>query len=134
MQQPTLQRALAALDRRLGLLERRVRQTSTTDTPQEIIFSYAGPLSATVSPPARVRRGGILSVLAVTMGTAGSTDTVIDILRNGTTVATVTVPSSTESYNAQVMARYTADGDTLALEITSVGTGAADMTAEARFT
>jgi hypothetical protein len=81
-----------------------------------------------------VWRGGNLTVLAVTFDTAGSTDTVIDVLRNGTVVGTVTVPASTEIYNGEVTARFIADVDTLALEVTTAGTGATDMTAAARFT
>jgi hypothetical protein len=126
--------AIADLARRLGNLERRTTPAVLVDGGHEIVFSYAGALTAAVSPPARVWRGGNLTVLAVTLGTAGSTSTVIDVLRNGTVVGTVTVPSSTEIYNGEVSARFIADVDTLALEITSAGTGAAELTAAARFT
>lgn len=132
---PDLRRAIADLARRIGILERRITSAAAAvDNSREIVFSYAGELAAGVSPPARPWRGGNLTVLAVTLGTAGSTGTVIDVLRNGTTVATVTVPSSTEIYNGDVFARFVADVDTLALEVTTAGTGAADMTAAARFT
>lgn len=132
---PDIRRIIGALERRLGVLERRITGAgAVTDESHSVFFSYAGPLAATVSPPARVWRGGILTVLAVTLETAGSTATVIDIVRNGTAVATVTVPASTETYNGQVSARFVADVDVLALEITTVGTGANNMTAEARFT
>lgn len=131
---PDFRRMIDNLRQRVERLERRQRTTAETDSSHEIIFSYAGPLTATESPPVRVRRGGSLSVLAVTMATAGSTGTVIDVLRNGAVAATVTVPASTETYNAAVGARFVADIDVLSLEITSVGTGAAEMTAEARFT
>lgn len=132
---PDLRRALADLASRIGVLERRVTSAAAAvDNSHEIIFSYAGALTAAASPPARVWRGGNLTVLAVTFATAGSTSTIIDVLRNGITVGTVTVPSSTEAYNGEVSARFVADVDTLALEVTTAGTGAADMTAAARFT
>jgi hypothetical protein len=132
---PDLRRILGDLARRIGILERRVTAASASvDSSYEIVFSYAGALTAATSPPARVWRGGNLTVLAVTLDTAGSTATVIDVLRNGTVVGTVTVPSSTTIYNGEVSARFVADVDTLALEITTAGTGAAEMTAAARFT
>lgn len=131
---PDLRRAIGDLARRVGILERRITSTTTTaTTTQEIVFSHAGEVAETVSPPIRVWQGGILTVLAVTFETAGSTDTVIDVLRNGITVATVTVPDSVEIYNGDVSARFVADVDTLALEVTSAGTGAENMTAAARF-
>jgi hypothetical protein len=132
---PDLRRILGDLGRRVGILERRVTSAAAAvDDSHEIIFSYAGELAASVSPPARVWRGGNLTVLAVTLGTAGSTDTIIDVLRNGTVVGTVTVPDSVEIFNGEVSARFAADSDTLTVEITTAGTGAADMTAAARFT
>lgn len=132
---PDIRTALARLDKRIGILERRTRREEpAVDDTREILFSYAGDLATGTSPPVRVRQGGILGVLAVTLGTAGSTGTDIDVLRNGTIVATVTVPASTEIYDGDVLARFAADSDTLALEITTAGTGAADMTAAARFT
>jgi len=132
---PDLRRILGDLARRVGILERRVTAAAASvDSSSEIVFSFAGALTAATSPPARVWRGGNLTVLAVTFATAGSTSTVIDVLRNGTTVGTVTVPSSTEIYNGEVSARFAADVDTIALAVNTAGTGAADMTAAARFT
>jgi hypothetical protein len=132
---PDLRRILGDLGRRIGILERRVTAAATSvDSSSEIVFSYAGALAVATSPPARVWRGGNLTVLAVSLRTAGSTSTVIAVKRNGTTVGTVTVPSSTTSYNGEVSARFAADSDTLTLAVTTAGTGAADMTAAARFT
>jgi hypothetical protein len=134
---PDLRRILGDLARRISILERRVTSAgASVDSAHEIVFSFAGDLAAAIAPPVRVWRGGNLAVLAITFtpGGAGSTATVIDVLRNGTVVGTVTVPSSTEIYNGEVSARFAADSDTLALEITTVGTGANDMTAAARFT
>lgn len=132
---PDVRRILGDLARRVGILERRVSNAvATVDTTDEIVFSYAGALTATTSPPIRPRQGGILAVMAVTFGTAGSTDTTLLVERNGTTVKTVVVPDSTEVFNADVGARFAADSDVLTLTIDTAGTGAADMTAAARFT
>lgn len=133
---PDLRRVLEDLARRVGILERRITDAATAAASgtDEIIFSHAGALTETESPPVRVRQGGILAVLAVSFGTAGSTDTTMTVNRNGTAVATVTVPDSVTIYNADIGARFAADSDALSIEITSVGTSAADMTAAARFT
>lgn len=132
---PDLRRILGDLASRVGVLERRVTaRAASVDTSQEIIFSYAGALATGTSPPVRVWQGGNLAVIAVTFGTAGSTSTVLTVKKNGTSVGTVTVPSSTTLYNGAVTARFAADVDVLTLTVTTVGTGAADMTATARFT
>ena len=133
---PDLRRIFTDLQRRVGILERRTTTNITGATQtDEILFSYAGTLADdTTSPPVRSRLGGILSVLAVTLGTAGSTDTVILVERNGTIVATVTVPDGVSVHNADIGARFTADVDVLTLTVDSAGAGVADMTAAARFT
>lgn len=132
---PDLRRAIGDLARRIGILERRV----STVTPHvadvtEIIFSFAGDLTATTSPPIRVPQAGILGELAVTLGTAGSSTTTILVERNGTTVGTVAVLSGVTAYDGPINARFAADSDVLTLTVSSAGTGAADMTAAARFT
>lgn len=97
------------------------------------MFSYAGTLTVSESPPALARQRGTIGELAVALGTAGGTSTVIDILVEGVVEATVTVPSSTEVYVPGVAVQVDA-GERVSLAITTAGTGAADMTAEARFT
>lgn len=81
----------------------------------------------------KLRYGGFLSVLAVALGNAGSSSTTIEVKRNSTVIATVVVGSGVSDYVADVGARVDAE-DRISLEITSAGTGAADMTASARFT
>lgn len=133
---PDIRRMIGDLARRIGILERRVSTgASATGSPvnNDIIFSYAGELAATESPPVKLRYGGFLSTVSVALGTTGSTDTVLEVKRNGSTIATITVPSSTADYGAAVGAR-TFGEDRISIEITSAGTGAADMTASARFT
>lgn len=107
---------------------------ATGTTNINYIFSYAGALaSATTSPPIRIKTGGTMVILAVTLGTAGSTNTVLDILKNGVSAATVTITGGTTVHNETVSIAYAADTDLLAIKVTTTGTGAADMTAEARF-
>jgi hypothetical protein len=130
---PDDRKRIADLERRVAVLERALRTTGAPAV-DELVFSYAGPLvSGVTSPPKTIRTSGVLGVLAVAMDPAGSTDTILDVLRNGTVANTVTVPASTTQYVARVAVAYSA-GDTVALTVNTAGTGAADMTAAARFT
>jgi hypothetical protein len=131
---PDLRRILGAIERRVTILERRVDpRAAIVDGSFEITFSFAGALTVLASPPKRIWKGGNLSFLAVALGTAGSTSTVLTVKRNGTVVATVTVPSSTTAHNGEVSARFVPD-DVLVVSVTTAGTGAANMTCDARFT
>jgi hypothetical protein len=132
---PDDRRRIADLERRVGILERALRSTGAPII-DELVFSYDGPLvSGTESAPKIIRVSGVLGVLAVAFKptTAGSTDTVLNVLRNGSVAVTVTIPASTTQFVVPVAVAYSA-GDTVALEVATAGTGAADMTATARFT
>lgn len=134
---PDIRRSLGDLARRIGILERRVggASASATGTPpnDDIIFSHAGTLATGESPPAKLRYGGFLQTLAVGLGTAGSTSTTLQVKRNGTVVATVVVPTGAADYSADIGARVNAE-DRISVNISAAGTGAARMTAAARFT
>lgn len=134
IQLPDLRAILSALERRVVILERRIRPDGTANPANDdIIFSYAGTLiSGVESPPVKVRYNGNVTVLATALGTAGSTSTVLKVNVNGSTVATVTIPSSTADYGPNVGVRLNAE-DRLSLEIDTAGTDAADLTATARF-
>jgi hypothetical protein len=130
---PDDRRRIADLERRVGILERALRSTGAPIV-DELVFSYAGALvDGTESAPKIIRVSGVLSVLAVAFKptSAGSTDTVLDVLRNGTVAVTVTIPASTTEFVVPVAVAYSA-GDTVALVVNNAGTGAADMTAAAR--
>ena len=130
---PDDRRRIADLERRLGILEWALRSTGAP-TVEELVFSYAGALaSGTESPPKILRQSRVLTVLAVALKTAGSTDTVLEILRNGVVANTVTVPAGWLVAALPVAVAYSA-GDTIALVVATAGTGAAEMTAAARFT
>lgn len=130
---PDVRRIIADLERRVGVLERRVTtRSATAETVETIMFSYAGTLAVSVSPPTRPHTGGILTILAVTLGTPGTDDVILGVFRNGALVATVTVPAGVAAYNGEVNARFAAESDLLIVAIADGG-GAADMTAEARF-
>jgi len=134
---PDLRRILADLARRIGILERRISPTATANgTPanDDIIFSYAGDLaSGTESPPVKLHYSGFLATVSVALGTAGSTDTSLEINRNGSVIATITVPDAVFDWVVVVGARVNGE-DRISLTVATAGTGAADMTLSARFT
>lgn len=132
---PGVSKALADLVGRVGILERRINPVNPTKLGPngEIIFSYAGALaSSTESPPAKLRYGGIIASLAVGLGTAGSSDTTLEVKQNGTTIATVIVPSSSTDFSADIGLAVSAE-DRITINVATAGTSAADMTATARF-
>lgn len=109
--------------------------TAATLGAQDQTFSYAGALaSGTTSPPVRLRFSQTATLVAVTLGTAGSTSTVLDLLKNGVSVDTITVAAAGTIHDEVLSVAYTADTDVLELTVTTAGTGAADMTATVRFT
>ena len=134
---PEVRRMLADLARRIGILERRISSTATAvagGVNGDETFSYDGALvSATESAPFKVRYSGFLAALAVGLGTAGSSDTTLKVKLNGTVVATVVVPSGSADYVPEIGVRVGAE-DRLTILVDTAGTGAAKMTATARFT
>jgi hypothetical protein len=133
LQLPDLRRILGGLERRVGILERRINpQASEAGSNADIIFSHAGALMAYESPPVKVRYSGSISVLAVALGTAGSSNTVLQIMKNGSVAASVTVPSGSSDYVPNVGVRVNGE-DRISLKIDTAGTGAANLTAMARF-
>jgi len=126
---------IADLRRRVGILERRVAPTSAAGGINgDIIFSYAGELvSDTESPPVKVRYDGFLATLAVALGTAGSSSTTLTVKKNGTVITTVVIASGVADYVVPVGVRVYGE-DRISLSTVTAGTGAAEMTATARFT
>jgi len=134
---PDVRRLFADLTRRVGILERRISPTAaalSSGINGDEVFSYAGALvSATESPPVKLRYSGFLAAFAVALKTAGSSSTTLEVNINGSVVATVVVPSSSSDYVIEIGVRVGAE-DRLSLTVATAGTDAADMTAAARFT
>lgn len=125
-------RAVAALNRRVDILERRLRALEGQFKP-EITFSYSGALTESSSPVWTRRDTGRLMSIAAHLGTAGSTDTSIDVLVNEATIATVTIPATVNSVLVPCSVIVNKDIDRLQDVIATVGTGAQDLTVQHRF-
>jgi hypothetical protein len=129
---PDLRRILGGLERRLAILERRIRGGGT-DGDDNIFFSMPGEIEALESPPIYLRHGGYVESMRVTLGTAGTTTTTVTLNKDGTTVATANLGTGITTVHIGVRVRYGADSETMTVEVTAVGTGAADLTAEVRY-
>lgn len=85
------------------------------------------PLPTTVSRKYRVRFGGLLSEVTAELNTAGTTDTIYDVLVNGVVVYTITIEANnTEDIYLpdpdDVVRVY--KGDLITVQVTTAGTGA----------
>jgi hypothetical protein len=120
---------------RLHELETR-RQSAQQKPASEdelIVFSHAGALATSTSGPyVPLRKGRLFYVLCV-LGTAGSSSTVVSIKKNGSEITTVTLASSDTIEAKNLSTSFAVGADKLTIGITTVGTGAADLTVECRF-
>lgn len=100
----------------------------------EANFSFYGLLHETVSPPYRVLSDAIssLSSVTVTLGSAGVTHTVVDLLLNGIVVATVTVAAGS-THDTDTVTVDLARDDVLNARVTEPGDGAIDVTVQVEF-
>lgn len=96
-------------------------------------FSYSGALNEGASGrwyPAGPAFGVHVFRVVASLGTAGTDDTIIDLLWNGDPVATLTIPSGDFVSGLTVDQGYIAETDYLQLEITTAGADAADLLVE----
>lgn len=73
-----------------------------------------------------------LDIFTVTLDTAGSSDTDIEVRRNGTGLVTCTLGSGVASGTFDIDESF-ADGDIYTIAVTAAGTGAAGLQTFARF-
>lgn len=128
----------AATNRRdIGVLQRRLR-TAGGDTrppkaePLEAVFSHAGTPTTTESGRWYPRRTATLTDVFVSLGTAGSSNTVVTVYVNGGSQGTITLGSGVHSAHGTFDDVLVDDTDYLTVAATTVGTGAEDLTIQAR--
>ena len=95
--------------------------------PDPVPFSYAGALAATESTPWSPHRDSKVYGVRALLGTAGSSNTVVHINVNGSSVGSVTLGSGVTDNDAAFTADVAAT-DLVTAEVTSAGTGAEDLT------
>lgn len=98
-----------------------------------IVISWPGGLLATrESGDFPLPRPATTSSIRFTLLEAGTTATVIAVKVNGTLSETVTVPANATAYTYPWVAQLSAN-DTISMQITTVGTGAANLVAQVRY-
>lgn len=135
IQVPNARDQLADLEARVANLERRINFDDGSGRVQnEIVFSYAGGLTDDAeSPPIRSPYSHTLVSVNFMLGIVGTSDTIIEVKRNGLVQKTATIPAGEKAYLAVVDVDIGKDQDYITLRVVTAGTDAADLTAQARF-
>lgn len=145
----TLEDQLRVAFERIEDLERRVLQTvDIPGTGWALVYSWDGPLVVGDAPVVPLWRTGRLLVVRFQPDDPGSTDTTVEVKRNGTALTplgagstTITLPASSSSEVSvrfggagHVLTRYgNQAADLFTFGITGVGTGASGLTTLADF-
>lgn len=129
---PDIRRLIASLEQRVSALERRLQFNVTSADPDEIIFTLPGTLSASESPPVRIRNGAQLTSVVVNLGTAGTSTTTVQLRRSGVSVVSVSLTSGSTLMKVPASVRFGADQELMTAAITAVGAGARNLTLQAR--
>jgi len=133
---PNLPARLERLVRRVEDLERRLRTANTERPlplePLEATFSHAGTPTTAASARWYPRRTATLTQVLVSLATAGTTSTIVTVYVNGGSQGTITLASGVNKNTATFDDVLVADTDHLTVAATTVGTGAKDLTVQAR--
>lgn len=96
-----------------------------------IPYVFTGSLTASTSPPVTPYQNLVISGLSATLGTAGSSSTTVQLLIDGSVVASVTVPAGvTYNYTSGLVIPVRSRTDNYAISISSAGSGAANLGGE----
>lgn len=128
---PNIEAMFRAVNRRLDELERRLRAQPTAFSP-EVVFTWYGPLATAQSPVATRRDPAKLVIVDAHLDTAGASDTVVHVLKNGVLVVTVTIPAGLVTVNVPCSVQFDT-GDRLQDSITTAGSGAVSLTVQHRW-
>jgi hypothetical protein len=96
-------------------------------------FYHDGVLAASVSGIEVHPTGATLIGFLCYLGTAGTTDTEIDVLKNGVVLDSIVIAASTRRAEVAVSEPFRAWHDELQVEITTPGDGAERLTVYGRF-
>lgn len=119
---------------RLSVLERRrpPGDRPIPAEPLEAVFSHAGTPTTVASARWYPRRTATLTRVFVSLGTAGTSNTVVTVYVDGGSQGTITLGSGLHTASGVFDDVLVADTDYLTVAATTVGTGAADLTVQAR--
>lgn len=102
-----------------------------------IPFSFAGALAVSESGPYEPHIATRLVSVRIALGTAGTSNTVLAVKKNGTaltpTSGSLTLGSGVTRATVYFYSALTADLDYITVAITTAGAGAKDLVVQARF-
>lgn len=145
IQRPGLGHADEAMQQRIAELAKRqvvpgpglgaaTLNDAAARTVYVVPFSFAGALTVSESPRYYPHAATRLVSVHASLATAGTSNTVITVKVNGTSIGTITLASGAHTGTADFYQGMTADLDYLTVAITTVGSGSpADLVVQARF-
>lgn len=99
----------------------------------DIPFSFSGPLTTGTSPEYTPREDALLVEIFVTLTDPGSTPTEVGYLKNGVLVDSIELAAGSGTASLDVNEVFSGNADNLQISILVAGSGAADLTVQARF-
>ena len=133
LQLPDVRVLLRNLERRLSILERRIREQQGAAFNDETVFSLPEAVAASTSPKAYLRADCRMVNVVASLGTAGSSTTTVQVKKNGSTVVTLTLAASATFTRTRANVGFIEDTDYITVTVSAAGTGAKDLTVQARF-
>ncbi len=106
---------------------------AATPAPIDVPFTYAGALSVSTSPKWFPQSNVTLFQVYASLVTAGTSNTVLTVYQNGASIGTITMGSGVVALAVTFNTAFVANVHYIQVGITTVGTGAAGLTAQARF-
>jgi len=134
-QPPNLTNELSRLKQRLDNVERRLNRALGPDGKPEVVFSCAGLLSESEGSESEVWSSPVASKLAsllTQVREAGSSDVLVDVLKNGAVVESIRLPAGTTSVPTPCSIVMSPDTDRLWMRLVSGG-GASDLSVQGRY-
>jgi len=128
---PELTTAIAGMKRRITDLERALNRKTPTPVHEPCVFSFDGALVASISPRWYNQSGRTLGRWVAVLVTAGSTDTVLHILVNGTSELAITIPAGYDRITSATLLDVHPEHDVVQVEIVTAGTDASGLTVQA---
>lgn len=131
-QPPNLTTELSRLKQRLDVVERRLNNGLGPGPFPEIVFSCAGLLSPSESEVWSSPIACKIASLLTQVREAGTSDTTLDVIKNGAVVKSIRLPAGTTSVPTPCSIIMSPNSDRLWMRLNSGG-GASDISVSARY-
>lgn len=130
---PDIRSTVKSILKRLDALERRLSNLARRRVVRDIPFTVEVVSASTSQPYYLPEPGGVVFEIVLSLRTPGTTDTTIDLLKNGNVVATVTIAAgSSVKIQGSLAVDYNGNQDRMNVEITAPGSGALGLDVQVR--